>query len=165
MSVIDSLRNSFLHIPEVIHYASLPIQPNSHCTSSGVFNGMVCLFAWNSPPKYSFNHCVLTLNVPFSRCVTFAPPCGKTLVTVKGPDHLDFNFPGKSLSRELNKRTCCPASNSFLAMCLSCQAFVFSLYMRALSYASLRNFSNSLSCSNCLSPANVLSMFNYRVAQ
>ena len=29
------------------------------------------------------------------RLVTSTPPCGKTLVTVKGPDHLDFNFPGK----------------------------------------------------------------------
>ena len=79
-------------------------------TSSGVFSGMVCLFAWNSPPKYSFNSWVLTFNVPFSGCVTAAPPCGKTWVTVNGPDHLDFNFSGKSLSPELNKRTYCPAS-------------------------------------------------------
>ena len=104
----------------------------AYCTSSDAANGMICLSAWNSPPKNGFNRCVLTVNVltvnvPFSGCVTSAPPCEKTLVTVNGTDHLDFNFPGKSFRRELNKRTCCPASNSFLVMCLSCQAFVFSL--------------------------------------
>ena len=87
-----------------------------YCTSSGMFSGMVCLFAWNSPPKYDFNRWVLTLNVPFSGCVTAAPPCRKTWVTMNGPDHLDFNFSGKSLSQELSKRTCCPASTSFLAI-------------------------------------------------
>ena len=50
----------------------------------------------------------------FLRMCTSAPPCGKTLVTMKGPDHLDFNFPGKSFRRELNKRTCCPIVNSFI---------------------------------------------------
>ena len=99
----------------------------AYCTSSDAVRGMICLSAWNSPLKYGFNRWVVTVNVPFSRCVTSAPPCEKTLVTVNGPDHLDFNFPGKSLRRELNKRTCCPAVNSFLVMCLSCQAFVFSL--------------------------------------
>ena len=78
----------------------------AYCTLSDAVNGMICLFAWNSPPKYSFNRCVVTVNVPFSGCVTSAPPCEKTLVTVKGPDHLNFNFPGKSFRRELNKRTC-----------------------------------------------------------
>ena len=63
------------------------------------------------------------MNVPFSGCETSAPPCEKTFVAVKGPDHRDFNFPGKSFSRELNRRTCCPAVNSFLVMCLSCQVF------------------------------------------
>ena len=67
------------------------------------------------------------MNVPFSGCETSAPPWEKTFVTVKGPDHLDFNFPGKSFRRELNRRTCCPAVNSFRVMCLSCQALVFSL--------------------------------------
>ena len=99
----------------------------AYCTSSAAVKGMICLSAWNSPPKYGFNRWVVTVNAPFSGCVTSAPPCEKTLVTVKGPDHLDFNFPGKSFRRELNKRTCCPAVNSFLVMCLSCQAFVFSL--------------------------------------
>ena len=128
---------------------------------------MVFLFAWISPPKYGFNRCVLTLNVPFSGCIIFAPPCGKTWVTINGPDHRDFNFPGKSLSRELNKnkRTRLPASNSFLIICLSCQAFVFSLYIQAFLYASLRNSSNSLSCSIRFSPATLLSMFSIRVAQ
>ena len=100
---------------------------------SFLLSGMVCLFTWNLPPKYGFNRWVLTLNVPFSGCVTSAPPYRKTWATMNGPDHLDFNFPGKSLSRELNKRTCCPTLNSFLAICLSCQAFVFSLYMQAFS--------------------------------
>ena len=99
----------------------------SYYASTGVVKGMIYLFAWNSPPKYGFNRWVVTVNVPFSGCVISAPPCEKSLVTVKGPDHLDFNFPGKSFRLELNKRTCCPASNSFLVMCLSCQAFVFSL--------------------------------------
>ena len=53
------------------------------------------------------------MNVPFSGCETSTPPCGKTFIIVKGPDHRDFNFPGKSFSRELNNRTCCPAVNSF----------------------------------------------------
>ena len=52
------------------------------------------------------------MNVPFSGCETSAPPCEKTFVTVKGSDHQDFNFPGKSFSRELNRRTCCPAVSS-----------------------------------------------------
>ena len=47
----------------------------AYCTYADVFNGMVCLSAWNSPPKYGFNHCALTLNVPFYGCVTSAPPC------------------------------------------------------------------------------------------
>ena len=47
-------------------------------TTSGMLSGMVCLFAWISPPKYGFNRCVLTLNVPFSGCIISAPPCGKT---------------------------------------------------------------------------------------
>ena len=67
------------------------------------------------------------MNVPFSGCETSAPPCEKTFVTMKGPDHPDFNFPGNSFRRELNRRTCCPAVNSFQVMCLSCQALVFSL--------------------------------------
>ena len=99
----------------------------AYYTSSDAVKGMICLSAKNSPPKYGFNRWVVTVNVPFSGCVTSAPPCEKTLVAVKGSDHLDFNFPGKSFRRELNKRTCCPAVNSFLVMCLSCQAFVFSL--------------------------------------
>ena len=99
----------------------------AYCTSSDAVKGMIFLSAWNSPPKYGFNRWVVTVNVPFLGCVTSAPPCEKTLVTVKGPNHLDFNFPGKSFRRELNNRTCCPAVNSFLVMCLSCQAFVFSL--------------------------------------
>ena len=73
--------------------------------ASGTLSGMVCIFAWISPPKYDFNRCMLTLNVPFSGCIISAPPCGKTWVTVNGPDHRDFNFPGKSLSRDLNKMT------------------------------------------------------------
>ena len=73
--------------------------------SSGTLSGMVFLFAWISPLKCGFNHCVLTLNVPFSGCIISAPPCGKTWVIVNGPDHRNFNFLGKSLSRELNKRT------------------------------------------------------------
>ena len=56
------------------------------------------------------------MNVPFSGCVTSAPPWEKTLVTVKGPDHRDFNFPGKRFRREFDRRTCCPAVNSFLVM-------------------------------------------------
>ena len=92
----------------------------AYCTSSEAVKGMICLSTWNSPPKYGFNRWVVIVNVPFSRCVPSAPPCEKTLVTVKGPDHLDFNFPGKSFRRELNKRTCCPAMNSFMVMCLSC---------------------------------------------
>ena len=92
----------------------------AYCTSSDEVKGMIFLSAWNSPPKYGFNRWVVIVNVPFSGCVTSAPPSEKTLVTVKGPDHLDFNFPGKSFRRELNKRTCCPAVNSFLVMCLSC---------------------------------------------
>ena len=67
------------------------------------------------------------MNVPFSGWETSAPPWEKNFVTVKGSDHRDFNFPGKSFRRELNSRTCCPAVNSFLVMCLSCQALVFSL--------------------------------------
>ena len=38
-------------------------------TTSSILSGMVCLFAWISPPKYGFNRCVLTLNVPFSGCI------------------------------------------------------------------------------------------------
>ena len=72
--------------------------------TSGTLSGMVFLFAWISPPKYGFNHFVLTLNVPFLGCIISAPPCGKTWVTVNGLDHCDFNFLGKRLSRELNKR-------------------------------------------------------------
>ena len=96
-------------------------------TSSAAVKERICLSARNSPPKYGFKHMVATVNVPFSGCETSAPPCEKTFVTVKGPDHRDFNFPGKSFSQELNRRTCCPAVNSFLVMCLSCQALVFSL--------------------------------------
>ena len=99
----------------------------THCISFDTVKGMIFLSAWNSPPKYSFNRWVVTVNVPFSGCVASTPPCEKNLVTVKGPDHLEFNFPGKSFRRELNKRTCCPTVNSFLVMCLSCQAFAFSL--------------------------------------
>ena len=99
----------------------------AYCTSSDAVRGMICFSAWNSPPKYGFNRWVVTVNVPFSGCVTSAPPWEKTLVTMKGQDHLDFSFPEKSFKRELNNRTCCPAVNSFLVMCLSCQAFVFSL--------------------------------------
>ena len=47
-------------------------------TTSGMLSGMVCLFAWISPPKYGFNRCVLTLNVPFSGCIISTSPCGKT---------------------------------------------------------------------------------------
>ena len=45
----------------------------AYCTSSDTVRGMICLSAWNSPPKYSFNHWVVTVNVPFSGCVTSAP--------------------------------------------------------------------------------------------
>ena len=34
MSVIGSLGSSFLSVPEVIHYAALPIQPNSRTSNT-----------------------------------------------------------------------------------------------------------------------------------
>ena len=55
----------------------------AYCTSSDAVNGMICLSAWNSPPKSGFNRCVVIVNVPFSGCVTSVPQCEKTLVTVK----------------------------------------------------------------------------------
>ena len=56
-------------------------------------------------PKVWLQPLCVNLKVLFSGCIISAPPCAKTLVTVNGPDHRDFNFPRKSLSRELNKRT------------------------------------------------------------
>ena len=45
MSVIGSLRNSFLNIPEVIYYAALPIQPNSGASNTlRILSGVIlCL--------------------------------------------------------------------------------------------------------------------------
>ena len=65
----------------------------SYCTSSDAVKGIICLSAWNLPPKYGFNRWVVTVNVPFSGCVTFAPPCEKALVTVErpGPSRLQFS--------------------------------------------------------------------------
>ena len=82
-------------------------------TPFGVLSGMVCLFAWNSPPKYGFNRWVLTLNVPFSGYITSAPPCEKTWVTVNGPDHLDFNFPGKKFESGIKQEDLLPRLELF----------------------------------------------------
>ena len=46
----------------------------AYYTSSDAVKGMICLSARNSPPKYGFNRWVVTVNVPFSGCVTSAPP-------------------------------------------------------------------------------------------
>ena len=45
----------------------------AYYTLSDAVKGMICLSARNSPPKYGFNRWVVTVNVPFSGCVTSAP--------------------------------------------------------------------------------------------
>ena len=76
------------------------------------WNGL--LIRMELAPKVRLQPLVVNFECSFLWMRNCRPPCGKTWVIVNGPDHLDFNFPGKSLSRELNKMTCCPASNSFM---------------------------------------------------
>ncbi|KAK8696471.1 hypothetical protein V6N13_001605 [Hibiscus sabdariffa] len=58
---------------------------------------------------YGFNLWPLTLNSwPSFNDLIMIAPWGDTCVTSKGPDHLDFSFPGKSLSQELKMRNCYP---------------------------------------------------------
>ena len=78
-----------------------------YCTSSDAVNGMIFLSAWNSPPKYGFNRCVVTVNVPFSGCVTSAPPFEKTLVTMKGPDD-GLQFPRKKFQTGIKQEDLLP---------------------------------------------------------
>ena len=59
-----------------------------------------------SPPKYGFTRWPFTLNVSPSLSSSSTVPNCETALTVNGPDHLDFNFPGNKRRRELNKSTC-----------------------------------------------------------
>ena len=70
MSVIGSLRNSFLNIPEVIYYASLSIQPNSRASNtlrilSGVIlylSMMIVDLVKKDPQLLSMESCTHNLN-------------------------------------------------------------------------------------------------------
>ena len=57
---------------------------------------MDVLLVLKSPSKYDFSLWPLTLNVPFSGCMTSTPQYGNTCVTVNSLDHLDLSFSGNN---------------------------------------------------------------------
>ena len=57
---------------------------------------MDVLLVLESPSKYDFSLWPLTLNVPFSGCMTSTPQYGNTCVTVNSLDHLDLSFSGNN---------------------------------------------------------------------
>ena len=63
------------------------------------------LIMLKSPPKYGFTLWPLTLNVPFSMCMTSTPPYGKICITLNYPNHLYLSFQGITGVSNWKKKT------------------------------------------------------------
>lgn len=88
---------------------------SAHSPSASDLDSLMASILQASFPRYGLSLCPFTVVSPEGVRMRTAP-YGNTSFTSNGPNHLDFNFPGNNLIRELKSKTCCPTENYFCAI-------------------------------------------------